>query len=72
MEVEIQPTTKELLAIIALLWAECDSLRSRLGSGATIATTQRVFYNEDLVRGAHYVPHAHVKTNGAIVVRMDS
>lgn len=72
MEIEITPTQKELLAIIALLWAECDSLRSRLGSGATIITSQRVFSNEDVVRGSHYLPHAHVKTNGSIIVRMES
>lgn len=72
MEIEITPTQKELLAIIALLWAECDSLRSRLGSGATIITSQRVFSNEDLVRASHFLPCAHVKTNGSIIVRMES
>lgn len=72
MEIEIQPTARELLAIVALLWAENDSLRTRLGTGAAITTTQRVFTNEDIVHGSHYVPHAHVKTNGSIVVRMES
>lgn len=72
MEIEITPPQKELLAIIALLWAECDSLRSRLGSGATIITSQRVFSNEDLARGSHFLPCAHVKTNGSIIVRMES
>lgn len=72
MEIEITPTQKELLSIIALLWSECDSLRSRIGSGAIISTSQRVFSNEDLIRGSHYLPHAHVKTNGSIIVRMES
>lgn len=71
MEVEIEPTYHEMLAIIAVLWAENDSLRSRLGSGATIATTQRTFSNEDLIRGGHYAPKAYMKRGGSIVVRME-
>jgi hypothetical protein len=72
MEVEIQPTARELLAIIAILWAENDSLRERLGSGGTIRFTQRMFTNEDLVRGAQLCLKAVVKTSGSIVVTMES
>lgn len=71
MEVEIQPTARELMSIIALLWAEADSLRSRLG-GTPIAFNKRTFSNEDLVHGASFAPKAIVKTSGAIVVSMES
>lgn len=71
MEVEIEPTYHEMLAIVAILWAELDNCRSNLGANAQIFTTQRTFSNEDLVRGGKFTPKAYMKRGGSIVVRME-
>ena len=73
MEVEIQPTARELLAIIGLLWMENDSLRQQVGgSNYGLHFCKRTFTNEDVVRGARYCPKAVVKTSGSIIVSLES
>lgn len=72
MEVEIQPTARELMAIIAILWMENDSLRTQLGTNAGIHFNQRVFTNEDLVRGSHCCSKARLNHTGSIIVTMES
>lgn len=71
MEVQIEPNAREYKALLALLWAENDSLRERIG-GAAVSFGKRVFSTEDLARGRSLGLKACVRTSGAIVVTLDS
>jgi len=71
MDVVIDPTNKELLAIIGALWAENDSLRERMAL-AGVRFSKRTFSNEDLISGASLGIKARVLRNGNIVLETDS
>lgn len=71
MDVEITPTTRELLAIIGCLWSELDSLRSRVADNP-VNFNKRVFTNPDLVNGYSLGIRAKVLRDGKIVVSTNS
>lgn len=71
MDVQIDPTHKELLAIIGCLWGELDSLRERVALNP-ISFNKRVFTFHDLTAGASLGIRASVQLDGRIVVSTDS
>jgi hypothetical protein len=71
VDVEIQPTAKELLAIVGCLWAELDNLRERVSQNP-VAFNKRTFTYHDLTLGASLGIKGRVLTNGNIVISTDS
>lgn len=71
MEVNIDPTNKELLAIIGCLWAELDGLRERVSQNP-ISFNKRTFTYSDLTHGASLGIKGQVLRDGRIVLTTDS
>lgn len=71
MEVIQAPTSRELLAIIALLFEENDELRERIGN-CNIRFTKRVFSKEAIDRGALYQAIATAQAGGSITIKLES
>lgn len=71
MEVEITPTTRELLSIVGCLWAELDQLRERVAQNP-ISFNKRTFTNSDIINGHSLGIKARVLRDGKIVVTTDS
>jgi hypothetical protein len=71
MEVQIDPTSKELMAIIGCLWGELDDLRERVAKNPVIFN-KRVFTYHDLINGASLGIRARVLRDGKIEVFTDS
>lgn len=71
MEVEINPTQKELLAIIGCMWRELDELREKVAA-APVRFNKRTFSNHDIVDGHALGIRAKVLRDGKIVISTDS
>lgn len=71
MDVEITPSQKELLAVIALISRENDSLRERVGN-CQIRFFDRTFSRNEIEVGLSLSPTAHVTRAGAVRVHLES
>ncbi len=71
MDVEITPTQKELLAVIALLSRENDSLRERIGS-CQIRFFDRTFSRNEIEVGLSLSPSGHVTRAGTVKIHLES
>lgn len=71
MEFSITPTSKQLLAVIALLSRENDSLRERVSS-VRVNFFERTFSRDDLEIGLSLAPTAAVSASGTVMVKLES
>jgi len=71
MEVEINPSAEDLIAIIALVQQESDLLRERIGS-VGIRFHRRLFSHEDILRGRALSPQASCNCDGSISFKLES
>jgi len=71
MEVEVTPKATDLVAIIALLSQEADSLRERIGQ-CEIRFRKRTFTREELLYGSTLCARANETRGGSVEVRIES
>lgn len=71
MDVQLEPTNRELLSIIALLIEENISLKSQLGKHS-IHDSRRVFAADDVRRGLCLCPAVTVTNSRSVVVNLES
>ena len=71
MEVRVEPNAQELIAVIALLSRENDSLRERVGA-CGISFFERSFTRDDLAIGMGLGPVATVNPVGTVKIHLES
>ncbi len=71
MDVEVTPKATDLVAIIALLSQEADSLRERTGT-CRIRFNKRLFTKEDIQYGHALCATASTTRGGSIELRIES
>ena len=71
MEVEVTPKAADLVAVIALLSIEADSLRERVGQ-CGIRFHKRIFTREDIERGLSLCAKANTARSGSVEIRIES
>lgn len=72
MEVQIEPTVRQLEGIVGLLARENDCLRERIGSPASICFFHRSFTSDDLEIGRSLVTHITATPAGTVHVHLES
>ena len=71
MDVRVEPSTQELIGVIALLLREGDSLRRLIG-GSEVRFFERTFTRDEIVSGLSLAPSVTVNHVGTVKFHLES